>query len=229
MQEILHFLDAVRHNNNREWFSANKNTYKHVLGKFNTITEQLIAGISSFDADIKGLTVSDCTYRIYRDTRFSHDKQPYKTHMGAYISRLGKKAPFAGYYLHLEPRATDSEGGFLGGSLLACGLYCPEPKVLRSLRDDIFALGGKYQAALSEATGFKLDTRNSLKRTPKGFPADSEWDEWLKLKEFTAMKPIDDKTLLKPNFMDLCIEEFAGVKPINDLLNRSVEYALENF
>lgn len=223
MKEILDFLTALRHNNNREWFAAHKSEYLLINAIFNDMVERLIAQIGKFDKDIAPLTVKNCVYRIYRDTRFSPDKTPYKTHIGAYLSRGGKNAGFAGYYFHLEPELVGEDGGFLGGSLLACGLHCPEPKVLKSVREDIFAQGELYQKALKKAAGFVLDTHNTLKRTPKGFPANSPYDEWLKLKDFSAMKRIDIAHLT----IEECAAQLRTMQPLNDLLNRAVEYAFE--
>lgn len=107
MKEILDFLAELSQNNNREWFNANKEKYLQVREKFEAFAQQLIEKISSWDEDVAAsqLQVKDCTYRIYRDTRFSKDKVPYKTHMGIFICKGGKKSPNAGYYLHLEPPA----------------------------------------------------------------------------------------------------------------------------
>lgn len=110
MKEILDFLAELSQNNNREWFNANKEKYLQVREKFEAFAQQLIEKISSWDEDVAAsqLQVKDCTYRIYRDTRFSKDKVPYKTHMGIFICKGGKKSPNAGYYLHLEPPANYS-------------------------------------------------------------------------------------------------------------------------
>ena len=120
--------------------------------------------------------------RIARDTRFSNDKSPYKTHIGAYIAPKGKKSGFAGYYFHIEPCA-DS---LVGCNLLSAGLYCPEPTVLRSVREEILDNGEEIEAAVGKARGFRLYEGNKLKRIPTGFPADSEYAEMLKLKVFTS-------------------------------------------
>ncbi|MBR4088430.1 MAG: DUF2461 domain-containing protein [Bacteroidales bacterium] len=107
MKEILDFLAELSQNNNREWFNANKEKYLQVREKFEAFAQQLIEKISSWDEDVAAsqLQVKDCTYRIYRDTRFSRNKEPYKAHMGIFICKGGKKSPNAGYYLHLEPPA----------------------------------------------------------------------------------------------------------------------------
>lgn len=101
MQAIIDFLRQLSQNNNREWFMAHKSEYQQAQARFNELTEQLILGISQFDSSVSGLTAKDCIYRIYRDVRFSKDKSPYKTHMGAYVCPGGKKSGYAGYYFHV--------------------------------------------------------------------------------------------------------------------------------
>ena len=82
---IFQFLKEVSANNNREWFNAHKDLYEEARGEFENLLSAIITRISLFDESIRGVQVKDCTYRIYRDTRFSQDKTPYKTHLGGYI------------------------------------------------------------------------------------------------------------------------------------------------
>ena len=103
VKEILAFLKDLAAHNNREWFAENKSRYEEVKSLFHILVQDLILSISSFDESVKHLQVKDCTYRIYRDIRFSQDKTPYKQHIGAYINAKGKKSLHGGYYLHLEP------------------------------------------------------------------------------------------------------------------------------
>lgn len=90
MKDIITFLRELQQNNNREWFMANKPRYTALQIQFNNFVDELIGEISRFDDTVTGLTAKDCTYRIYRDVRFSADKSPYKTHMGAFICPGGK-------------------------------------------------------------------------------------------------------------------------------------------
>lgn len=92
MKEILNFLRDLEKNNNRVWFNTNKERYQKVLKKWNAFCESLITEIGRFDADIAPLTIKDCTYRIYRDTRFSKDKSPYKTHFGVFMAGGGVRS-----------------------------------------------------------------------------------------------------------------------------------------
>ena len=223
MKKILEFLTALQQNNNRPWFEANRAWYLNTKNEFETFTQSLIAGICQFDPSIAGLTVKDCTYRIYRDTRFSLNKAPYKTHMGAYICRGGKKSGFSGYYFHVEPRGN----GMLGGSLLSVGAYRPDPKVLRSIREEIADNGQGFLEAIHQAPGFHIVAEDQLKRVPTGFDANSPMAEYLKLKDIYLERSIDDSWLLSPDLLKKTIAAFRKTKPFNDLMNRAIEYAYE--
>ena len=144
MKEVIDFLRRLHDNNDREWFDAHRAEWTRVKGLFGAFTERLIEGVSSFDPSVRGVRVQDCTYRIARDTRFSPDKSPYKTYIGAYIAPKGKKSGFAGYYFHIEPCA-DS---LVWCNMLSAGLYCPEPTVLRSVREEILDNGAAIAAAI---------------------------------------------------------------------------------
>lgn len=107
MQDIITFLRELQANNHREWFMANKDRYATLQARFNGFVDELIYEISRFDETVTGLTAKDCTYRIYRDVRFSADKSPYKTHMGAFICPGGKKSGYSGYYFHIGTGGMD--------------------------------------------------------------------------------------------------------------------------
>ncbi len=246
MIRVYNFLAQLKENNNREWFNAHKEEYKAVQNIFNNFTGQLISRIEIWDEDIRNsaLQVKDCTYRIYRDTRFSKDKAPYKTHMGAYICPRGKKSPYAGYYFHIEPAAVISNplpdgvaispgnaaNGFLGRSLLAGGLYCPEPKVIASLRDEISVNGDTFLEAIAQADGFSLEDFDTLKRLPRGFEhAEERWHNLLKHKDFSIAAPLHEN-LISGNWdalLDYVDEKFRSCRQFNHLLNLAVDYALE--
>ena len=126
-KRILKYLRQLAKNNNRTWFQEHKQEYDAIRADFEQGVEQAIRRIISFDPSVIHLTVKDCTYRFYRDTRFSNDKSPYKNHLGAYIAAHGKKALHGGYYLHLEP----------GHCMVACGNYWLPTNILTSCRNEI--------------------------------------------------------------------------------------------
>ena len=146
MKEVVDFLRRLKENNNREWFNAHKAEYRRADSTFKEFAAALIDGISSFDGSVGGLTLADCTYRIYRDTRFSPDKSPYKTHMGVFVAPHGKKAGYAGYYFHLDPNE---------GSLMYAGLYMPVPIVVRSVGEAMSEDGGTQARRVAPSEGFR--------------------------------------------------------------------------
>ena len=129
IKDIFAFLKELRENNNREWFAEHKATYIHLKSGYEELVDELIGRIALWDEEVRNLKAKDCVYRIYRDVRFSPDKSPYKTHFGAYICGFrGRNSGRCGYYIHIEP----------GRSLLGGGCYCPEPALLKRLRQDIY-------------------------------------------------------------------------------------------
>ncbi|MDR0982760.1 MAG: DUF2461 domain-containing protein [Culturomica sp.] len=224
MKKVIEFLSLLRENNNREWFHANKSMYKSAEKEFNELTEQLIEEIAKFDPSVGGLTVKDCTYRIYRDIRFSPNKLPYKTHIGAYIAPKGKNSGYAGYYFHIE----QSGGGFLEGNLMTSGLYMPEPKVLKSVREEIDYNGELFEENIRKATGFVLeDEAAKLKRVPKGFPLDHKYADLLKHKDYFLSKSVSNDFLLKPDLAKRAAAEFSKTVDFVKQINRAVEFAFE--
>lgn len=223
MKELIEFLRAVNENNNKVWFEEHRAEFKGINDEFNRFVDKLIAGITEFDPSVKGLTVKDCTYRFYRDTRFSPNKMPYKTHMGAYICPNGKKAPFAGYYFHVEPKGH----GYLDGHQLDSGLYCPDPKILKSIREEIALNGDPFHQAVLNAEGFILEDNEQLKKVPRGYPADHKYADYLKLKNPCLCKHLDESFLLSPNLLENTLEAFRKTVPFITVLNQAVEYALE--
>lgn len=225
MRTVLDFLSDLRANNNREWFAANKGRYKEAEAIFNAFAEMLIAAVGEFDETIRGLTLRDCTYRIYRDTRFSHDKTPYKTHFGLYMCPGGKKSGNGGYYFHVEP----SGGGMIGSHMLDVGIYMPEPTVLKSVRDEIFDNGDEVlrEMGIAAKAGFELDRSNSLKRTPVGYPIGSKWDEYLKLKDFHLSKTAGDDYLLAPGLVERAAADFRTAHGFMALMGRAARFAKE--
>ena len=134
MQQILSFLRQLEQHNCREWFNEHKAAYQQAQQRWNSFCEELIRAIGAYDEDIAQLTLRDCTYRIYRDTRFSSDKSPYKTHFGVFLAPGGKKSMHAGYYFHV---GTGSSGCYPQAHMLAAGNYCYDQQAVKLLREDI--------------------------------------------------------------------------------------------
>ena len=223
MEEILDFLSRLHDSNTREWFDAHRSEWAHVKGRVAKLAEALIEGVSSFDPSVCGLRVQDCTYRIARDTRFSNDKSPYKNWLGIFVAPKGKKSGYAGYYLHIAPKGDR----LVGEHMLISGIYCPEPTLLRSVREEILDNGAEFTQAIRTAKGFRLNTDNKLKRLPMGFPADCEYAELLKQKDWCLEKSIDEQFLLDDRFVEHAVREFGKTRDFIGIINRAVQYAYE--
>ncbi len=216
MKQVLRFLRSLSLHNDKVWFEAHKADYLKAKATVGELAVRLIEGIRSFDDTIGPLSVSDCTYRIYRDVRFSKDKSPYKTHMGIFVNRGGKKSGYSGYYFHVDGN---------GDHLLAVGNYFTEPRVLKVLREDIQLGGGDFRGILGGlAPGLVLDTSESLKKVPKGFPADSPDAEFFKLKNFCLVESLDDDFILSPDLANNVLSTFKTGKPFLDYVNRAIDY-----
>ena len=141
MAEVFRFLKELRENNNREWFHAHKEWYLTVKAGHEDFINRVIPALAVREPEVDGLMAKDCIFRIYRDIRFSPNKEPYKTHIGAYMVKGGKQSPRAGYYVHIEP----------GNCMIGGGIWCPEPSLLKALRKDVYD-------NIDEFTGIIRDT-----------------------------------------------------------------------
>lgn len=222
-KKTLAFLDELMRNNNREWFNAHKSAFLTIQDEFHQFAKELIAAVGSFDETISGLELKDCTYRIYRDIRFSPNKQPYKTHLGAYLCPGGKKSQKAGYYFHLQP----DEDEYLEGCLLAVGCYNPSPAAVKSIREEIDLNGAEFDAAVKEAKNFTFTPDQFLQRVPNGYDKNHPYANYLKLKTYSLVMPLPKKILASTHLMDFVIENFKSAQHINDLLNHAIDFANE--
>ena len=220
MKEVIQFLRELSENNEKPWFEANKKRYLAAKERVDRLAVELIDAIRAFDDSIGPLTARDCTWRIYRDTRFSHDKRPYKTQMGVYVARGGKKSGFSGYYFQI--------GAPEAGHMLAAGNYFCEPPVVKVLREDILYGGGDFRNILSGVDSrMTLDLSESFKRVPAGFPAEGPDAPFFKLKNFCLVGIPDDKFVTGKDLVGRLAAIFRTTKPFLDYLNRAIEYCRE--
>lgn len=223
MEKVLLFLKQIKENNNKVWLDANKEAYIDANQTFTTFVAKLIAGIAGFDESVKDLTPKDCMYRFNRDTRFSPNKMPYKTHFGAFICPRGKNSGYSGYYFHIEPEGS----GYLGGHQLDTGVYCPEPSLLKSIREEIYFNGEMFDSTVRTASDFVLEDSHALKKVPRGYPADFKYAEYLKLKNPCLCKHLDDEFILSPNLLEHTVDAFKRTFAFNSFLNKAIDYAKE--
>ena len=231
-KRILAFLREVMANNNRPWFQEHKAEYEAVKAEWERGVAQALERIVSFDPSVGNLQVKDCTYRFYRDTRFSQDKSPYKNHFGAYINAKGKKALRGGYYLHMEP----------DHCLLAVGNYWLPTNILTACRNEIMANEEEWLKAVENKTfkkyfdsdretgswedmwdspqGFGLQ---KLKTCPAGFPRDYEHVKYLRLKDYCAWHHVGNDFFGKEQWLDDMEKIFRTGKPMMDFMNNVID------
>lgn len=216
MEKTLAFLKKLKANNNKEWFDKNKPQYLEAKLEYEAFVEKIIKGLTGFDKkispDLKG---KDCTFRIYKDVRFSKDKTPYKNNFGASMNPGGKKSLIAGYYLHTEP----------GASFLAGGVYMPEPNLLNAIRQEIDYNPDDFLKILKSVSFKKyfkgLDEEDKLKSAPKGFDKEHPQIEILKNKHFIVSHPISDKQLTEKNAEKNIIAGFKAMYPFLEYLREA--------
>ncbi len=216
LQDTLSFLYQLKENNNREWFNKNRQWYELARKNFTAFVEELIPSIKEFDSSLGIIEAKDCLFRIYRDIRFSPNKAPYKTNMGAYIARGGRKSPFAGYYLHVEPNAS-----FISG-----GIYMAEPNTMRKVRMDIDTYQERFIEIVSDNSfqnTFSSLGNESLKRVPQGFSAQSPVARYLMLKHITPVQYLDDKAMLSSDLFTRVIDAFKVMYPLVTFINAAIE------
>ncbi len=210
--DTLSFLKDLNQNNNRDWFTQNKDRYVAAQENMVGFVDDLIQEIAGFDEAILKLDAKKSLFRIYRDTRFSKDKTPYKTNFGAGLG-MGKGAEVSGYYLHIEP----------GKSFLAGGVYQPDGRILKEIRKDISANSGEFEALIN-GKDFRryfngLSQEDKLVRVPAGFDKDDPMAEFLKLKSYIGVYRLEDRELLDKNAVSKFAQILKAVKPLNDFLS----------
>ena len=216
-QMILDYLTELSANNNREWYHAHKAEYHAANGRFEELIQALILQIGEFDGSILGRAPRELTFKLVRDTRFSHDKSPYNPAFRAHISSMGKLPIPVGYYLMLKPGGQS----FLGG-----GLFTDMFKdATRMVRDYISEHGSEWEAIITAPTFQEHFTvgGSALKNVPAGYEKDHPQAEYLKYKSWYLEYPIQDKDLVDSNlFLTKAADIFRLMKPFNDYLNSAL-------
>ncbi|MEP7170713.1 MAG: DUF2461 domain-containing protein, partial [Bacteroidota bacterium] len=187
-KSTLEFLKSLKKNNNRDWFEKNRAKYEFVREDFTVFVNKLITELSKQDASLKGVAAKDSIFRIYRDVRFSKNKDPYKTNFGSVVCQGGRKSDRACFYVQVEP----------GNSFIAGGRWMPSTEHLKDIRKEIFYHTKDFKKILSDKTFKKLFKELSvikLKLAPKGFDKDFLDIELLKYTSYIIETPLSDKLL----------------------------------
>ncbi len=219
---ILDFLSELSVHNDRAWFAEHKDWYENSKRSFEDLGNQVIRGLAGFDSEVSYLEAKDCIFRIYRDTRFSADKTPYKTHFGMFVAANGgRKSYRGGYYLHLEPG---------GNSMISGGVWCPTPDLLKALRKSVYDEIEEFDAILHENEFVQyyggLWDMDVLKKIPRGYPNDWPYADYLKQKHYMVKHMLTDEEVVSGDFLSSVLEGFRLLVPFNRFLNYTVDEVL---
>ena len=204
------FMRELKSNNAREWFVQNKEAYQTELGFVEAFADALLNNISTHDV-IETPTGKKSLHRIYRDTRFSKDKTPFKTNWSGGFRRATKYRR-GGYYYHFEP----------GNSFVLGGFWGPNPLDLKRIRDDI-AFDAKPLRDILSSAAF-IDTfgklqGEQLKTSPKGYDPTHEAIDLLRYKQFLIIRRFSDEEVLSYNFFRLACKAFRNMRPFFDYMS----------
>ncbi len=215
-KSTLDFLKDLKRNNDRKWFEKNKPRYESAKNNFEEFVTMLITALGKKDKSLKGVRAKDCTFRIYRDVRFSKDKSPYKSNFGAVIGAGGRKSEKACFYIQVEP----------GNSFIAGGRWMPSPEDLKDLRKEIFYNTAAFKKILNEKNfkkHFKTLYDSKLKLAPKGFDKNFKDIELLKYTSYIVDSAVPDKIVLSKNIFIHCEKIYSSMMPLLKFLNKACE------
>ncbi len=209
---IFQFLKELSANNNREWFNSHRGQMKS-CSEFENLLTVIISRISLFDESIRGIEAKDCTYRIYRDTRFSEE---LPTHIWEDISMRKERNPTIVAITCIWNREN---------CLLAGGSYCPPPPLLRALRQAVHDNIDEFRSIVEDPAFkqyFPVIGENFLKTAPKGFPKDYPYLKYLQCKEYTVACCQPDSFFLAPDFFG-SYTFFKQMKRFSDFVNYTID------
>jgi len=211
----LDFLRDLSQNNSRDWFNTHKARYQEAKEAFDALIHELIPIARYIDPLIDVENPAECSFRIYRDTRFSKNKDPYKTNFGAFIAPGGRKSAFSGYYIHLQPGESFSGGG----------IYHPEPRFLNAVRRQIHEHPDEFGRILQDPLHRKFFDRiygDKLKKVPRDYPKDHPHGEWLKFKDYALFHSLSDELVCSDRIVVYLEEMFRAQAAFNTFMNRAV-------
>ncbi|MFA6275208.1 MAG: DUF2461 domain-containing protein [Pedobacter sp.] len=205
--KTLSFLTELAENNNREWFAENKYLYEEAKADLFPFIAKLIKELAAIDPQFSADTEpKKALMRIYRDVRFSKNKDPYKKNYGIAFDVKGYGPNTAAYYLHLQP----------GNCFFGVGFWQPESSVLKMIREEIDYNTSEFLDVINAKefkSIYKLSQEDKLKKAPKGYEITHPEIELLKLKSFIAIYSIPDAEFFKPTIVDKLITAFKTIQP----------------
>lgn len=219
--EALKFLRGLARHNDREWFTPRKAQFEAELKEpMLAIIRKVTDAMTDFAPD-HVRPAEKSLFRIYRDTRFSSDKRPYKTHVAAWWSHQGLgKTSGAGYYFHVSAKEV----------IIAAGAYMPEKDQLAQIRHWLLDNHAQFRNLLQKPgvrSTFTEFEGNALMRSPKGFPADHPALDLIQCRQWGLSATLAAETALQPDFARVLIRHFKLAAPVVEALNTPIAAALQ--
>lgn len=214
---LIHYLDKLQHNNNRQWFADHRAEYDEVREKWYDDLDRLIAAVAQWEPRLAGTTGRQASYRIYRDTRFSLDKTPYKTYFSAILSPRGKRLQVADYYIQAGAPGTDC--------LTAGGYWASDSASLQKLRRAMIDNIEEFEAIINDAEFKRLYPRwygPQLKTAPKGWDRNHPHVDLLRLQVVGREHILDQSVFDDPCWPEKAAELLRPLKPLIDFINYSL-------
>lgn len=205
------FLNKLKKNNDRDWFTENKPEYIAQHENMISFADELLLKVNEHD-NIETLNGKKSLYRIYRDVRFSKNKDPYKTHWAGGFKRATNLLR-GGYYFHIEPGDK---------TMIAGGFWAPNKDDLLRIREEIASDDSELRSIISDENfvdNFGSLHGEQLKTAPKGFPKDHKAIDLLRYKQLTVWKGFTDKEVLSKDFPNQVNETFKAMRPFFDYMS----------
>lgn len=215
LSPVLEYLAELERHNERAWYRANKAWYQAACGAFDAFLQTLLPRIQAFDSAIPPLDTRELTFKLVRDTRFSHDKSPYRPAFRAHIGPRGKQPIPVGYYLFLQPGGRS----FLGGGLFADMFQDATARI----RERIAGRPEEWEAVVRSLEALAPIGGTKLKNVPRGYDPAHPQGEALKHKSWYLELPVPDRQVLAETFAQTATAGFRRMHPLNAFLNQALE------
>lgn len=215
---MLQFLSELAAHNDRPWFQAHRAEYDAVRDRWYADMDRLLAAASVWEPGAALYTGRSASYRIYRDTRFSTDKTPYKTHFSAHFGTKQFGAENVACY-YIQAGLTRGESGLFGG------LWCPDSAALRKMRRAIVDNIEEFEEIINAPAlrrQYPDFVGQRLKTAPKGWPKDHPHIELLRLMHYGREMPLDPEFFADPAWPERAADLLRPLKPMIDFINYSL-------
>lgn len=219
IKDLYQFFDELAANNNRPWFEANRHRYLELRELWLADVDRMIQAMTVWEPGLATQTARSAAYRIYRDTRFSTDKTPYKTHFSASVSPYGRKTDHAGYYIETGIARTYDQGVY-------AGLWAIEPAMLRKLRHAIVDNIEEWEEIVNAPEMLKEFPdwcSTMLKTMPKGWDRNHPQAFYLRMTNYGKFQHLDRDFFSRPDWPEAAADKFRILKPMVDFLNYSMD------